>query len=142
MEKKTNTEEYFEGIGRRKTSTARIRITPAGKASFIVNDKDAKEYFQTEDERRLIQDPIIKGQAATQASTIVKWAVEAHVNGGGIHSQSEAVRHGLARALVLFDGELRGKMKTLGYLKRDPRAKERRKFGLKKARKAPQWSKR
>jgi len=138
MEKKINTEEYFEGIGRRKTSTARVRITIAGKASFVVNNKDAKEYFQTEDERRLIQDPIIKGQA----TTTMKWSVEVHVNGGGIHSQAEAVRHGLARALVLYDGELRGKMKTLGYLKRDPRAKERRKFGLKKARKAPQWSKR
>ena len=64
------------------------------------------------------------------------------MSGGGIHSQAEAVRHGLARALVLFDVELRPKLKTLGYLKRDPRAKERRKFGLKKARKAPQWSKR
>lgn len=144
MEKKTNTEEYFEGVGRRKTSTARVRITPSAKASFIVNDKDSKEYFQTEEERRLVQDPVIKGLSAQagQASTTMKWAIEAHVNGGGIHSQAEAVRHGLARALVLYDGELRGKMKTLGYLKRDPRAKERRKFGLKKARKAPQWSKR
>jgi small subunit ribosomal protein S9 len=71
-----------------------------------------------------------------------KWNIEARVKGGGIHSQAEAIRHGLARALVLHEQELRGKMKILGYLKRDPRAKERRKFGLKKARKAPQWSKR
>ena len=76
------------------------------------------------------------------AALTKKWEVEVHVQGGGIHSQAEVIRHGLARALVLSDGTLRGGLKTLGYLKRDPRAKERRKFGLKKARKAPQWSKR
>ncbi len=141
MEKKTTKERYIEAVGRRKTSTARVRITEATKASFIVNGKDAKEYFQTEDARRLVSDPIIKGITGDKAG-VIKWAVEVHVNGGGIHSQSEAVRHGLARALISFDIELRGKMKSLGYLKRDPRAKERRKFGLKKARKAPQWSKR
>ncbi|HNW71820.1 MAG TPA: 30S ribosomal protein S9 [Candidatus Paceibacterota bacterium] len=136
MEKKTTKEKYIEAIGRRKTSTARVRITPSTKASFIVNGKDSKEYFKTEEEKRLVQDPIAKGKPGS------KWTVEAKVSGGGIHSQAEAVRHGLARALVLSDQELRGKLKTLGYLKRDPRAKERRKFGLKKARKAPQWSKR
>ena len=136
MEKKTTKEKYIEAVGRRKTSTARVRIFEAPKASFVVNDKEAKDYFQTEDQRRLIQDPMIKGKPGT------KYAVEAHVNGGGIHSQAEAVRHGLSRALVDSDIELRGKLKTLGFLKRDPRSKERRKFGLKKARKAPQWSKR
>lgn len=129
-------EKYFEAIGRRKTSTARVRIMSASKTSFTVNGKDSKDYFKTEDQRRLVQDPIIKGYPGS------KWSVEVRVSGGGIHSQAEAVRHGLARALVLAEGELRGKLKTLGYLKRDPRAKERRKFGLKKARKAPQWSKR
>ncbi len=137
-DKKTK-DKYIECVGRRKTSTARVRITPASKASFIVNGKDAKEYFQTEDERRLINDPIVKGQAV---GATTKWSIEVKVNGGGMHSQSEAVRHGLARAIVESDLELRGKMKSLGFLKRDPRAKERRKFGLKKARKAPQWSKR
>ncbi len=78
-------------------------------------------------QRRLIQDPMIKGKPGS------KWEVEVHVSGGGTHSQAEAVRHGLSRALVLSDGELRSKLKTLGFLKRDPRAKERRKFGLKKA---------
>ena len=136
MEKKNTKEKYFEAVGRRKTSTARVRIVEASKTTFTVNGKDAKEYFQTEDQRRLIQDPILKGKLTT------KWAVEVKVSGGGIHSQSEAVRHGLTRALVLHDAELRGKLKTLGFLKRDPRAKERRKFGLKKARKAPKWSKR
>ncbi|MFZ2072779.1 MAG: 30S ribosomal protein S9 [Minisyncoccia bacterium] len=141
MAEKKSTEKYIEAIGRRKTSTARVRITESAKASFTVNDKDAKEYFQTEDERRLISDPLIKGLAAA-GKTGPKWSIEVHVVGGGIHSQSEAVRHGLARALVIYDAELRGSLKTLGYLKRDQRAKERRKFGLKKARKAPQWSKR
>jgi small subunit ribosomal protein S9 len=137
-EKKVTKERYVEAIGRRKTSTARVRIWQASKFSFIVNDKDAKEYFKTEEERRLVSDPIVKGLGATEN----KWKVEAKVQGGGVHSQAEAVRHGLARALVDSDIELRHKMKTLGFLKRDPRAKERRKFGLKKARKAPQWSKR
>ncbi|HEY4503336.1 MAG TPA: 30S ribosomal protein S9 [Candidatus Paceibacterota bacterium] len=131
---------YIEAIGRRKTSTARVRITRAAKASFVVNDADAKEYFKTEEGRRLIQDPIIKGVVTGKEA--IKWSIEVHVMGGGTHSQAEAIRHGLARALVESDGELRTKLKTLGYLKRDPRAKERRKFGLKKARKAPQWSKR
>ena len=85
---------------------------------------------------------MIKGLKTEQGKVSLKWKVEVHVSGGGIHSQSEAIRHGLARALVLFDGEFRKNLKNLGYLKRDPRAKERRKFGLKKARKAPQWSKR
>ncbi|OGI59620.1 30S ribosomal protein S9 [Candidatus Nomurabacteria bacterium RIFCSPHIGHO2_01_FULL_38_19] len=134
-------EKYIETVGRRKTSTARVRIVASNKASFMVNDKDAKEYFQTEEERRLVLDPIIKSlSAVTDKNT--KWSVKVHVSGGGIHSQAEAVRHGLSRALVKYDGALRGGLKTLGYLKRDPRAKERRKFGLKKARKAPKWSKR
>lgn len=136
MAKTLTKDIYIEGVGRRKTSTARVRIFEATKASFIVNNKDSKDYFQTEDQRRLIQDPMVK------ATPGMKYAVEARVNGGGIHSQAEAVRHGLSRALVDSDLELRGKLKTLGYLMRDPRAKERRKFGLKKARKAPQWSKR
>lgn len=132
-------EKYIEAVGRRKTSTARVRITESSRSHFVVNGKDAKEYFKTEDERRLILDPIVKGLPTGFSK---KWNVEVHVVGGGVHSQAEAVRHGLARALVESDVTLRGGLKTLGYLKRDARAKERRKFGLKKARKAPQWSKR
>ena len=135
-EKKMTKEKYIEAVGRRKTSTARVRIFEATKTSFIVNGQDAKDYFKTADQRALIQDPILKGKPGS------KWSVEAKVTGGGIHSQAEAVRHGLSRALVDSDLEHRGKLKTLAFLKRDPRAKERRKFGLKKARKAPQWSKR
>lgn len=134
----TTKRKYIEAVGRRKTSTARVRITEATKANFLVNGKDAKEYFKTESERRLILDPMVKGLPAGSP----KWSVEVHVMGGGVHSQAEAVRHGLSRALVASDIALRGGLKTLGFLKRDPRAKERRKFGLKKARKAPQWSKR
>jgi len=142
MEKNTTKEKYIEAVGRRKTSTARVRISESNKAHFIVNGKDAKEYFKTEMERRLILDPIMKGIQAGGAKSDIKWGVEVHVSGGGIHSQAEAIRHGLSRALVASDMSLRGNLKTLGYLKRDPRVKERRKFGLKKARKAPQWSKR
>ena len=141
MDKKEKTKErYIEAIGRRKTSTARVRIIESSKASFIVNGKDAKEYFQNEDTRRLVQDPIIKGIATLFPGK--KWSVEVKISGGGMHSQAEALRHGLSRAFVKLNAEARPKLKMLGYLKRDPRAKERRKFGLKKARKAPQWSKR
>jgi len=143
MAEKKLTEKYVEGIGRRKTSTARVRISESNKMSFIVNEKDAKEYFKTEGERRLILDPMTKGlQTGAKENPSPKFSVEVHVSGGGTHSQAEAIRHGLARALVIFNAELRGNLKDLGYLKRDPRAKERRKFGLKKARKAPKWSKR
>ena len=138
MDKETKA-KYIEAVGRRKTSTARVRISEASKANFVVNGKEAKEYFKTEGERRLILDPMVKGLPTGNTK---KWSVEVHVMGGGVHSQAEAIRHGLSRALVLTDAELRGGLKTLGFLKRDPRAKERRKFGLKKARKAPQWSKR
>lgn len=140
MAEKVKIEKYIEAIGRRKTSTARVRITASSKANFVINDKEIKEYFKTEGERRLILDPMVKGLIGEKGSS--KWNVEVRVSGGGTHSQAEAIRHGLSRALVESDEELRKELKTLGFLKRDPRAKERRKFGLKKARKAPQWSKR
>jgi small subunit ribosomal protein S9 len=134
--KTTSKDKYIEAVGRRKTSTARVRIHRTTKPVFTVNSKDVNDYFKTADQRALVQDPMIKGKPGH------KLVVEVKVTGGGIHSQAEAVRHGLSRAIVEMDAEMRGKLKTLGYLKRDPRAKERRKFGLKKARKAPQWSKR
>ncbi len=139
MEKKTEG-KYIEAVGRRKTSTARVRLMEATKASFIVNGLDAKDYFKTEDARRLIQDPIVKAIATLMPG--IKWSIEAKMTGGGIHSQAEALRHGLSRAFVELNISNRPKLKSLGFLKRDARAKERRKFGLKKARKAPQWSKR
>jgi len=141
MDKETTKGKYIEAIGRRKTSTARVRISKETKARFVVNGLDAKEYFKTEDQRRLILDPIVKGMGTSEGKDI-KWSVEVHVSGGGIHSQAEAVRHGIARALVKDDIELRGVLKKAKMLKRDPRMVERKKFGLKKARKSPQWSKR
>lgn len=140
MDKKEKKDKYFEAVGRRKTSTARVRIWIASKQSFVVNGLSYKEYFKTEAQRLLIEEPVSKEEI--NAKLLSKIALEAKVSGGGLHSQAEAVRHGFARALVLIDHSLRGDLKPLGFLKRDPRAKERRKFGLKKARKAPQWSKR
>lgn len=127
---------YIEAVGRRKTSVARVRITPAAKASFVVNEKPVDEYFPTEALRKNAVD------ALAVAGVEQKFVVTVHLLGGGISSQSEAVRHGLARAVEKFQADLRKPLKAAGFLKRDPRMKERRKFGLKKARKAPQWSKR
>ncbi|MFA5933690.1 MAG: 30S ribosomal protein S9 [Candidatus Paceibacterota bacterium] len=127
---------YIEAVGRRKTSTARVRITEAAKQTFSVNDKDAEKYFMTKDLYNTVVAPFEKSKLE------VHFIITAKVSGGGIHSQAEAVRHGISRALLIFDTELHDNLKKSGFLKRDPRAKERRKFGLKKARKAPQWSKR
>lgn len=127
---------YIEGIGRRKTSIARVRITPAAKASVVINDKEIDAYFPVKEHQYAALSPI------TTAAIPQKFKVTVKVNGGGISSQADAVRHGVARALVEYDQQLRKLLKSSGYLKRDPRAKERRKFGLKKARRAPQWSKR
>lgn len=129
-------EKYFEAIGRRKTARARARITPASKASFSINGKDLATYFVTAELQA------IAGAAFVGAKIEQKFSVSAMIEGGGIHSQAEALRHAISRALLEYDIELRKKLKKEGYLKRDPRAKERRKFGLKKARKSPQWSKR
>ncbi len=133
---KTAVGRYIEAVGRRKTSTARVRITEASKETVVVNDKDVPTYFPTLELQKIISEAVEKSKVAG------KFAISAKVIGGGIHSQAEAIRHGLSRALVEFDEETRKRLKKLGFLKRDPRMKERRKFGLKKARKAPQWSKR
>ncbi|MBI5045805.1 MAG: 30S ribosomal protein S9 [Candidatus Niyogibacteria bacterium] len=127
--------KYIEGIGRRKTSTARVRIFEGGRG-IGVNGKDYSVYFPT-----LEMQKIVEG-ALREMNMDGKFGVEVKISGGGIHSQAEALRHGMARALVMFNAEFRKRLKKAGYLKRDPRMKERRKFGLKKARKAPQWSKR
>jgi small subunit ribosomal protein S9 len=128
--------QYIEAVGRRKTSTARARITPAKKTEIVVNGKTVDEYFKTEVQRSNVKQPFaVEG-------LVQEFTVSVKVNGGGISSQSEAVRHGISRALTKFEETLRKPLKSAGYLKRDPRMKERRKFGLKKARRAPQWSKR
>lgn len=132
----TSKNRYIEAVGRRKTATARVRITPSAKGSFTVNDKDVSEYFSTAELQSISQEAIGKSEIGE------KFAVSAHVNGGGIHAQAEAIRHGLARTLVMRDEQVKTSLKKLGFLKRDPRQVERKKFGLKKARKAPTWSKR
>ncbi len=139
MKEKQIKPKYFEAVGRRKTSTARVRLHPteATKNSFVINSKDIKEYFPTTELRNIVNAPF-----ETAGDLKSKFDVTVVANGGGIHSQAEAVRHGISRALIVFDLELRKTLKKAKLLKRDPRAKERRKFGLKKARKSPQWSKR
>ena len=127
---------YFEAVGRRKTAVARVRITPAAKTTFVLNDRDLAGYFPTEMLRMTAEEAFTKSKIAQ------KFAVSAKLSGGGISGQAEALRHGISRALLEYDGELRKKLKKLMFLRRDPRMKERRKFGLKKARKSPQWSKR
>lgn len=135
-EKSKPSGKYYEAVGRRKTSSARVRIWPEGKGSFVVNDKNADKYFVTQELQKIIGEPFSKTKTKARFNTSV------HVSGGGIHSQAEAVRHGLSRALVEFNDEFHDRLKKAGLLKRDPRMKERKKFGLKKARRAAQWSKR
>jgi small subunit ribosomal protein S9 len=132
----TKDARYIEAVGRRKTSIARVRITPDTKQSFIVNDKPVNEFIQVKELQDIAVEPL------NQEGVNSKFKITVVVKGGGIASQADAIRLGVARALIDFNIELRGTMKKAGFLKRDPRVKERRKFGLKKARKAPQWSKR
>jgi small subunit ribosomal protein S9 len=132
----TTTTRYIETVGRRKTASARVRITPAAQSSFIVNEKELVAFFPTKELQA------IAAESLTLSKMSQQFIVTVLVKGGGANGQAEAIRHGLARAIIIHDKELRGKLKKAGFLKRDPRAKERRKFGLKKARKAPQWAKR
>jgi small subunit ribosomal protein S9 len=128
------TAKYTEAVGRRKTASARVRITQNSKQSIVVNGKDANDYFTIPEHQTMVRAPLtLAGET---------FSVTAVVHGGGIAAQAEAVRHGIARAIESVDGEKRSDLKKAGFLKRDPRAKERRKPGLKKARKSPQWSKR
>ncbi len=136
MEKKTTTKEYTRALGRRKTATAVVKLYPSSKNSYTINGKDIKVYFPTADLQKIVFD------ALTAVEGTAKYDIVVTTKGSGIHSQAEAVRHGIARCLVEIDSELRPVLKKGKMLKRDPRQKERRKFGLKKARKAPQWSKR
>lgn len=129
-------EKYIEAIGRRKEAVARVRLFQSKTNSITVNDKPLANFFKTEN----LQKVASEGLLGTELST--SFDVTAKVNGGGISSQAESIRLAISRALVKFNEELRKDLKKKGFLKRDPRAKERRKFGLKKARKAAQWSKR
>ena len=127
---------YTEAVGRRKTSVARVRITPNPKQELVINGQPFDRYFQISDLQRIVLVPLTLALAAG------KWKISVHVRGGGIHSQAEAIAMGLARVLIKVTPELRPVFKQKKLLRRDSRMKERRKFGLKKARKAPQWSKR
>ena len=129
-------DRYIEGIGRRKSAVARVRITPASKTSFIVNESTLAEYFPTDSLQKTVQ------EAINDIENTGEFSVSVHVRGGGKASQAESVRLGLSRALIKNDEELKKSLKSKGFLKRDPRIKERKKPGLKKARKAAQWSKR
>ncbi|MBI4136031.1 MAG: 30S ribosomal protein S9 [Candidatus Vogelbacteria bacterium] len=127
---------YVEAVGRRKTAVARVRIVPAAKATFLVNDKTLDKYFPLGELRQAAAAPL----DVLETKPILQIGVK--VSGGGISSQAGAVAHGLARALTKAKPENRPVLKKHLFLRRDSRMKERRKFGLKKARKAPQWSKR
>jgi small subunit ribosomal protein S9 len=127
---------YFYGTGRRKAAVARVRLIP-GAGQFIVNGKTTDEYFGG---RQLYQQIINEPMAVT--STAGRFSASIKVAGGGVSGQAGAIRHGLARALIAFDASLRQALKRAGLLTRDPRVKERKHVGLKRARKAPQYTKR
>jgi len=128
--------QYYEGMGRRKTATARVRIYPGGEGAIVVNDKPATEYLGREVDLKHVTAPLV----ATE--NVGRFNVSVHVMGGGVTGQSEAIRMGLARALLKADPEYRQVLRKFKLLTRDPRAKERKKPGLKRARKAPQYTKR
>lgn len=127
---------FIPAIGRRKTSVARVRLIKNGKGTVTVNGKLYNEYFGTYD----LRDEIVSPLKVTGQETAVD--ISARVLGGGIRGQAEAVRHGISRALIQLNPTFRKTLKKLGYLERDSRKKERKKFGLKGARRSPQWSKR
>ena len=123
------------GTGRRKSSVARVRIVP-GTGKITINDRDIDEYFGLETLKVVVRQPLVA------TDTLGKFDVIAKVTGGGFTGQAGAIRHGLSRALLTVDEEYRPALKAAGFLTRDPRMKERKKYGLKKARRAPQFSKR
>jgi small subunit ribosomal protein S9 len=130
------TKIFTTAVGRRKTAIANVRITPASKNSLTVNGKTPKEYFKTDERTRTAEEAFAKAEGAEM------YEVTVHVEGGGVAAQADAVRHALSRALSKAEPKTRIVLKSAGFLKRDPRAKERKKPGLVKARKAKQWSKR
>lgn len=130
------TERYFEGTGRRKTSTARVRLFPGGTGEVVVNEKKGKEYFARIGDYDAVVAPL---RAIGQDG---KFNITIHVSGGGSTGQAEATRQGVARALLVMNEDLRKPLRRSGFLTRDSREKERKKPGLKKARKAPTYTKR
>lgn len=134
-EKGAKGDRYYEAVGRRKTSVARARLFTKGQG-VVVNDKDYKEYFPTDALQKVAESSLKKMKSLDRFKVVVK------VSGGGLQSQAEAIRHATARVLVDFNLDFKKRLRRAGYLTRDPRMKERKKFGLKKARKSPRWSKR
>ena len=126
---------YFYGTGRRKKSVARVRVYP-GTGSITINDRDINDYFGLETLKLIVRQPL------ALTGTAEKFDIVCKVQGGGVTGQAGAIRHGLSRALLQYDENLRPELKKAGFLTRDPRMKERKKYGLKGARRAPQFSKR
>jgi len=126
---------YFYGTGRRKSSVARVRVYN-GTGKITINDRDIDDYFGLETLKLIVRQPL------NLTETADKFDIVCRVTGGGVTGQAGAIRHGISRALLLADGEFRAELKKAGFLTRDPRMKERKKYGLKGARRAPQFSKR
>lgn len=134
--KPQRTSTYFSAVGRRKTAVARVRLSPSSTPTFTVNGKSLTEYFRPVHLQEIATAPLkIAGKSDTFSCSV-------KVSGGGFHGQAEAIRHGVARSLLAVDAQLRPTLKPHGFLTRDPRMKERKKPGLRRARRAPQWAKR
>lgn len=128
--------KYYEAIGRRKTAVARVRMWTKGEKEFLVNERPFDRYFPLFELQQIATASLDKMKCRD------KFRISVKVRGGGLSAQAEAIRHGIARALVLFNPTFRKRLRRVGYLTRDPRMRERKKFGLKRARRAPQWQKR
>ena len=131
----TSAKPYFYGTGRRKKSVARVRLYP-GTGVVTINGRDINDYFGLETMKLIVNQPF------NVTDTVGKFDIVANVNGGGFSGQAGAIRHGVAKALLVADAANRPALKKAGFLTRDPRMKERKKYGLKGARRAPQFSKR
>ena len=127
---------YFYGTGRRKSSVARVRLIPGGTGEITINNRTLDNYFGLDTLKLIVRQPLVT------TGTVGKVDIEATVAGGGVSGQAGAIRHGIARALIVVDENYRSALKAAGFLTRDPRMKERKKYGLKAARRAPQFSKR
>ena len=127
---------YHYGTGRRKHSVARVRVYENGTGSIIINGRDIDDYFGLETLKLVVRQPLVSTDLLGKVDVVVT------VCGGGVTGQAGAIRHGISRALLLVNGEFRPTLKAAGFLTRDPRMKERKKYGLKAARRAPQFSKR
>jgi small subunit ribosomal protein S9 len=128
--------QYYEGIGRRKAASARVRLFPGGTGNLVINDKDGRDYLPRAGDVEILLEPL------TTLGQENGYDISVHVNGGGISGQRDAIKLGIARALLKIDPDLRPAMRDGEFLTRDPRVKERKKPGLKRARKAPTYTKR